>query len=208
MIKRHQSDRRAEMQHCTQEMTGSQGSCWPSGGDINGIKCVFNVGHQKCPQLYSCKFHPQWFYILNQVREHVWREKYYSHFTARVSLACNMLRLVGARSTEWERAKLCTTMLISAPWCAEDSWSYKIPWRRASPPENLFIFFYSIILAFPVSLTSLVCSPHWHTYAFITTPGSGWEEVYTISPVVLWEICCQIPVLIRLTFQTELFIDI
>lgn len=55
---RHQNDGQAEMLHCTQEMMGSRGSCWPNDRDVNGIMRVFNVGHQKCPQLYSCKFHP------------------------------------------------------------------------------------------------------------------------------------------------------
>jgi len=55
---RHQGDRREEMLHCTQEMMGSRGSCWPNDGDVNGIRCAFSVGHQKCPQLYSCKFQP------------------------------------------------------------------------------------------------------------------------------------------------------
>lgn len=55
---RHQSDRQAEVLPCTQETMGSQAACWPKDRDVNGKTCAFNVGHQKCPQLYSCKFYP------------------------------------------------------------------------------------------------------------------------------------------------------
>lgn len=64
-----------------------------------------------------------------------------NHLTAGTSLACNMLTLIGACSIEQQRVKTVLHGVISGPLCAEHSWRYRIPWRRAFPPENMLIFF-------------------------------------------------------------------
>lgn len=163
------------MLHCTQE-TREAGILLANDGAINGIMGTFNVGQQKCPQWCNCKSQPWWFCILKQERRRASREKQSSYCWDIISQEhADTDRAMQHRAAKGKT--VCYTLLISGPLCAEHSWCYKIPWRRISPPENVFIIFHFKILYFPASLTSLACSPHWHTCAFISTAGCSQEEV-------------------------------
>lgn len=163
------------MLHCTQEMREA-GILLPNDGAVNGIMGMFSVGHHQCPQWYSCWSHTWWFCILKQERRRASREKQSSYCWDIISLwHADTDRDVQHRAAEGKT--VCYTLLISGPLCAEHSWCYKIPWRRASPSKICSFFFHFKILCFLASLTSLVCSPHWHTCAFVSMAGSSQEEV-------------------------------
>lgn len=167
-----------EQKCCTaHRRQGKLGYHCPNDGAVNGIMGMFNVGHQKWPQWCSCKSHHRWFCVLKQERRRASREKQSSYCWDIISLE----HADTDRGMQHRAAKgktVCYTLLISGPLGAEHSWCYKIPGRSTSPPENIFLFFFHFkILYFPASLSSFVCSPHWHTCTFISTAGSSQEEI-------------------------------
>lgn len=93
-------DRQAEVLHCTQETMDSLWSRWPNDGDVNGVTGALSVGCQKCPQSYSCKFHPWWFCVHGKA--------------AGTSLLCNMLTLVG-HTAQTRKGQSCVPPCLTQP---------------------------------------------------------------------------------------------